>query len=95
MNPAEILESIYSQAIKRSGLSSLPDRLSKCMDVLIDKIDKQKSQVSALVTSCLQKVCHPEQDVRLHRVDFKGGYSARTLDTKITTPFFKKYTHDG
>ncbi len=27
----------------------------------------------------------------MHRTDFKGGYSARSLDTAVTTPFFKKY----
>jgi DNA (cytosine-5)-methyltransferase 1 len=45
--------------------------------------------ISALVTSLLKKITTPEQDIRLHRVDFEGGYSARTLDTKITAPFFK------
>jgi DNA (cytosine-5)-methyltransferase 1 len=61
------------------------------VDILLAKIDKQKSQVSAVVTSCLEKIRNPEQDVRYHRRDFEGGYSARSLDTKVTTPFFKKY----
>ena len=61
------------------------------MDIIVAKIDRQKSQVSVLVTSCLQKVCHPEQDIRYHRTGLKGGYSGRTFDTKFTTPFFKKY----
>jgi DNA (cytosine-5)-methyltransferase 1 len=33
----------------------------------------------------------PTQDIRLHRTDFENGYSARSLDTKFTTPFFKRY----
>ena len=33
----------------------------------------------------------PKQDIRLHRTDFENGYSARSLDTRITSPFFKKY----
>jgi DNA (cytosine-5)-methyltransferase 1 len=61
------------------------------VDALLDKIDKQKSQVSAVVTACLEKIRNPEQDIRFHRVDFEGGYSARSLDTKVTTPFFKKH----
>lgn len=27
----------------------------------------------------------------MHRTDFDGGYSARTLDTYVTTPFFKNH----
>ncbi|MFH1563621.1 MAG: DNA methyltransferase [Nitrospirota bacterium] len=59
------------------------------VDTLIEYIDSNKSLLSALVTSLAKKVIHPKQDVRLHRIDFKGGYSARTLDTSVTVPFFK------
>ena len=47
--------------------------------------------MSALVTSLVKKIITPKQDIRLHRTDFEGGYSARSLDTSITAPFFKKY----
>jgi DNA (cytosine-5)-methyltransferase 1 len=33
----------------------------------------------------------PDQDIRIHMSKFKNGYSARGLDTKVTTVFFKKY----
>lgn len=94
MNEIEVLENIYNQAIKiyetpeDVGFSPI---ISENINILIDAIDKNKSIVSALVTSLLTKICNPIQDIRLHRMDFKGGYSARTLDTNITTPFFKKY----
>ena len=91
MNPTDILEQIYFQAVKKRKTLVLSRRFVECTDALIEGIDKHKSQVSALVTSCLKKVCDPEQDIRYHRTDFDGGYSARVLDTKVTTPFFKKY----
>ncbi|MEY4902754.1 MAG: hypothetical protein RLZZ292_569 [Bacteroidota bacterium] len=59
------------------------------VDVLIEKIDSNKSLVSALVTSLLKKIIDPSQDIRLHRMDIEGGYSARVLDTQVTSPFFK------
>jgi DNA (cytosine-5)-methyltransferase 1 len=62
-----------------------------CVNVLIEKIDSNKSLLSAIVTSVAKKAIQSEQDIRLHRVDFEGGYSARTLDTKVTAPFFKQY----
>ncbi len=33
----------------------------------------------------------PEQDILLHMAKFENSYSARGLDTKVTTPFFKQY----
>lgn len=38
------------------------------------------NQISALVTSLVKNITDPKQDIRLHRMDFKGGYSARSLD---------------
>ncbi len=58
---------------------------------MIEKIDSNKSIVSALVTSLVKKILATTQDIRLHRMDFEGGYSARTLDTRFTSPFFKDH----
>ncbi|MDR0375689.1 MAG: hypothetical protein LBH85_08195 [Treponema sp.] len=94
MNKAETLEKLYTQAVQiyeRQNTISFPEIITGNVDALIEAIDKNKSIVSALVTSLLTKICVPNQDIRLRRVDFEGGYSARSLDTDITTPFFKKY----
>jgi DNA (cytosine-5)-methyltransferase 1 len=55
----------------------------------LQTIDSNKSLISALTTSLLKKIISPKQDIRLHRIDFVNGYSARVLDTRITSPFFK------
>ncbi|MDR2345546.1 MAG: hypothetical protein LBE18_05720 [Planctomycetaceae bacterium] len=94
MNEFEILENLYKQVLKFINLRKIPKYpiiLTNNVEILIDEIDKNKSLVSALVTSCLKKIINPEQDIRYHRADFDNGYSARVLDTKIITPFFKKY----
>ena len=94
MTNTEILENLLIKAI--SNISS-PKRKKYSeiivfnIDVLVEDIDKNKSLISAMVTSLLKKISEPSQDVRLHRTDFEGGYSARILDTNITTPFFKKH----
>ena len=64
MNPSEILEQIYLQAVKCGTVPTLAAHILAHVDVLLEKIDRQKSQVSALVTSCLEKICRPEQDIR-------------------------------
>jgi DNA (cytosine-5)-methyltransferase 1 len=94
MNPTEILETLLHKAIsitKSKKELEFSDEIKSNVDVLVNKIDKNKSLLSALVTSLLKKIIEPKQDIRLHRTDFKGGYSARSLDTSITAPFFKKH----
>ena len=90
----DILEELRTKAVwlfKTQDEKIYSQIVSKDVADLIQEIDKNKSLVSALVTSLLEKICTPTQDIRLHRTDFEGGYSARSLDTNITTPFFKKY----
>ena len=94
----KVYRDILEKAIKDSDelisydkFDNIPSDLKNNLNILIDNIDKNKSIIQAIVTSCIKKINNPEQDIRKHRTDFKNGYSARTLDTNITTPFFKKY----
>ena len=90
----DTLEEVYKEAqiiFKKNRLDNIDATLKKDIDLLIDKIESNKSIVSALATSLLKKIIDPKQDIRLHRTDFENGYSARSLDTRITSPFFKKY----
>lgn len=83
-----ILENAYQNA-QNIDFNAIPSNIKINIDVLISKIDSNKSLVSALVTSLLKKITTPTQDIRLHRTDFENGYSARVLDTQVTSPFFK------
>ncbi|HAW08839.1 MAG TPA: DNA methyltransferase, partial [Bacteroidetes bacterium] len=94
MKENQILEQAYKKAeiiVKRNQFNTFNEIIRKDIDVLIDNIGKNKSLVSALTTSLVKKIIEPKQDIRLHRTDFESGYSARSLDTKFTSPFFKKY----
>ncbi|MDR1552636.1 MAG: hypothetical protein LBS69_04130 [Prevotellaceae bacterium] len=94
MTNFEILEDLLNEAIKNISAKNklkYSNLIVANIDVLVANIDKNKSLVSAMVTSMLKKITEPQQDIRLHRTDFEGGYSARSLDTDVTTLFFKKY----
>lgn len=94
MNPAEILEESYVKALEiaTNGTSNeISDTIKSSVDIFIERIDTDKSLIQVIITSLLKKIISPEQDIRYHMAKFKNGYSARGLDTKITTPFFKKY----
>jgi len=88
MTEREILMEAYKTA-ENFDFKKVPKIIQQDVDVLIEKIDSNKSLVSALVTSLVKKIHEPSQDIRLHRTDFENGYSARVLDTQVTTPFFK------
>jgi len=94
MNTNEILEELFKEA---DALRKDPTKIKLSeveranIDILITHIDKNKSLFSALITSLLKKIISPKQDIRLHRADFKGGYSARSLDTDFTNIFLNKY----
>lgn len=88
MTSKEILAQAYKDAATLD-FENTPLAVKKDIDLLVEKIDANKSLVSALTTSLVKKILDPTQDVRLHRTDFENGYSARVLDTQTTSPFFK------
>jgi DNA (cytosine-5)-methyltransferase 1 len=94
MNENEILDSTYSNALSILNAKSdnnIPDFVKGEVNFMISKISSNKSLITALVTSFIKKIKYPKQDIRLHRTDFKNGYSARSLDTKFISPFFKRH----
>lgn len=41
------------------------------------------------LTLALYKTIHPQQDVRIHKAEYEGGFSARGFDNMVTVPFLK------
>ncbi len=93
MNEAiAMLEFAYQQVTNENRTGDLlPVETKANLDTLLQKIESDKSLIQVLVTSLLKKITVIEQDIRLHMKKFDGGYSARVLDTKVTTPFFKNH----
>jgi DNA (cytosine-5)-methyltransferase 1 len=87
-----ILEKYYQQAIelvKNHSFTEFDQEIKNLVDIFIHKIETDKSLIQVIITTLLKKIIKPEQDIRLHMAKFINGYSARVLDTKVTTPFFK------
>lgn len=97
MNPEEIFEILEEHYVKalemaiNDASNQVSNEIKSGVDIFIENIDTDKSLVQVIVTSLLKKIISPEQDIRFHMAKFENGYSARVLDTKITSPFFKKY----
>jgi DNA (cytosine-5)-methyltransferase 1 len=42
-----------------------------------------------MLTLALYKALHPQQDIRIHKAEYEGGFSARGFDNMVTVPFLK------
>lgn len=93
-----ILEKAYKMAIQEIAndngelfLKRLTNNQINWLSKIVSNAESFKAIVTVLTTSLVKKIENPEQDIRYHKNELKGGYSGRTLDTKFITPFFKKY----
>jgi DNA (cytosine-5)-methyltransferase 1 len=59
--------------------------------ILVETAETQKSLIAVIITALIKKIEKPSQDIRLHRDEFEGGYSGRTLDTNVVTPWLKEH----
>jgi len=91
----KILSKIFEEAKEIYGkkdnsiFKELTEENIEWLKVIVDNVENQKSIIAVLITSLLKKVVSPNQDIRLHRKEFEGGYSGRSLDTHVTTPWLK------
>lgn len=70
--------------------SSLSDEEIKILDVIIETCEQRKAVLTVLITLLSYKTVEPSQDIRKHQANMEGGFSGRTFDTQIITPFMKE-----
>ncbi len=66
------------------------DILSNHLKTIYLHLESHKGVWTTLITSVVYKINYPEQDIRKHKIEFNGGYSGRSYDTKFITPVLKK-----
>ena len=97
-----LLEEFYDEALKLYGTDE--EELAQAhltsneridLETVLDFQENRKAVLTVLITLLLKKVHEPEQDIRLHQDKLAGGFSGRTLDTRVVTPFLrdKKFPH--
>lgn len=86
------LEKIYNLACSKSKVdfNDIDGTIKQNLDVIGNNCYKQKGVYTVIVTLLYYKYLHPNQDVRIHQEQLKGGFSGRTFDTKYVTPVLKK-----
>lgn len=91
-NVNEFLEVKYSEAEKIFDITSmeLSTEEIEWIKNIVNKEETFKGVFTVLLTSIVYKCLNPDQDIRKHQANMKGGYSGRSFDTKYITPFMKQ-----
>lgn len=89
-----ILEECYEKAEQESRKDNQNDLIVEIgkgdANVLIELANAKHAARGAAITLAIYKIAHPEQDIRKHKSEHEGGFSARGIDTKVTVPFLQK-----
>ena len=90
-----LLESLYLQANEyfeagEKPCNTLGSREDKSLKVVLDLHETRRSVPAVLATLLLKKIHMPEQNIRMHQKNMEGGFSGRTLDENVVTPFLKE-----
>lgn len=72
-------------------VKSLSEKQKAFLEVIAKNAENRKGVFTVTVTSLFVKSQNPNQDTRLHQANMPGGYSGRSVDTKVVTPTLKKY----
>lgn len=83
----DLIAQLYDTALKSE--ITLSDTQEGWVNAIVAFADQQKGVLAALITSLVKKIESPNQDIRLHKITFEGGYSGRVFDTQYITPFIR------
>lgn len=68
----------------------LPISLGEGLETIINNLDQNKYLYSIVATALVEKIVHPNVDIRRHQADMNKGYSNRSTDQTYVTPFLKR-----
>jgi len=90
------LQQSYEKALRKVGSkdtiqTTLDKNIVYSLDEIVQRSETAKAVMTVVITSCVHKIFHPEQDIRNHQTSIPNGYSGRTFDSKHITPFLKNH----
>jgi DNA (cytosine-5)-methyltransferase 1 len=76
------------QIVSGERVNDLTDRLTRESYEKLRELGAMRNAArGAALTLCAYKVAVPAQDIRAHKSEHAGGFSARSVDTNVTIPF--------
>lgn len=70
---------------------ALDGELDGWITVIVENAERAKAALAVTLTSILKKSVDPGQDIRAHQRQLENGYSGRSLDKEVTTPFLQRH----
>lgn len=87
------LEDTYHQANNlletQEMISIIPSSVAASLTTIIKHSQSSKAVCTVALTSLVYKLLEPSQDIRCHQTSIPNGYSGRTFDVAVVTPFMK------
>jgi DNA (cytosine-5)-methyltransferase 1 len=86
MNHRDKLIQIYTLSENIHDLQTIfsPEE-QEFISIIADNYLQQKAVYTVTITLLIHKIIDPNQDIRLHQSNMKGGFSGRTIDTQYIT----------
>lgn len=91
--PNEKAKLLVSKCSVASGATVTPKTIDAALETIVTNIPSSKYIFSIVITSCVKKLVDPTQDIRIAQTSMANGYSNRSLDQTVTTPFLKRYNY--
>ncbi len=88
-----ILEECYVRAetiLDTGDENELKDVLKERFGEVTKLANLRHAARGVVLTLATYKIANPAQDVRRHKAEFEGGFSARLIDSQYTVPFLEK-----
>jgi DNA (cytosine-5)-methyltransferase 1 len=90
VNPNLILETTYTKAISWKESDLLSRHQQEHIQTIVEYAETHKAILATLTTLLTKKIDDPTQDIRQHKVELVGGFSARVYDTSYVTPYIRE-----
>lgn len=79
------------KTLKNENEVLLGKTVADSLETIVNNFGQNKYLYSILITSLVEKLVHPNQDIRYAQDGLPGGYSNRSKDAVHVTPFLKRH----
>jgi len=91
VNYREILFSVYEESVTNKDYTTkISKQICTNIEIMATNCLSQKGVYTVLVTLCIYKIAHKDQDIRNHQTQIADGFSGRSIDTSHITPTLKE-----
>jgi len=91
-----VIEDCYLEAEQiyaKEDMEQIKERLGeKCFEDVSILAKSRHAARGVVLTLAVYKVLQPDQDIRLHKAEFEGGFAARSIDNQVTVPFLEQHS---